>query len=270
MSFLRELFGTEKPILGLLHLRPLPGDPFYPNDGTIDDVIAAAEADLAALQAGGVDGVLVTNEFSLPYQSHVSPVTTAAMGCVIGAIKSQFTVPFGAEAIYDGDATMDLCAATGAAFTRCVFTGAWSGDGGIVNRDIAHTLRHKHDLRLDDLRLFYFITSEGERNIGGRDAVEMAGSLLFNVRPDAYVVGGSGPGRPATTQLFHDVVAVSGDVPVVCGTGCRESNAAEVLSVCSGAFVGSSFKRDGVFENPIDQERVTSFMNVVRDIRGKE
>ncbi len=29
MSFQTELFGTEKPIIGLLHLKPLPGDPLY-------------------------------------------------------------------------------------------------------------------------------------------------------------------------------------------------------------------------------------------------
>lgn len=270
MSFLSSLFGTEKPIIGLLHLRELPGDPFYPSDGTIDKVIDAAKADLIALQSGGVDGILVTNEFSTPYQKHVSPVTTAAMGCVIGAIKDQFCIPFGAEAIYDGNATMDLCAATGASFTRCVFTGAWSGDGGIVDHDVSQTLRHKHDLRLDNLKLFYFITSEDENNIGGRTTVEMASSLLFNVRPNAYVVGGSGPGRPATTQLFYDVKAVAKNVPIVCGTGCREDNATEVLSVCSGAFVGSAFKRDGVFDNPIDQNRVASFMQLIRSIRGEE
>ena len=60
MSFLKEMFGTEKPILGLLHLKPLPGDPFYAPHGSLDDVIACARADLDALQSGGVDGVLVT------------------------------------------------------------------------------------------------------------------------------------------------------------------------------------------------------------------
>ena len=51
MSFLKEMFGTEKPILGLLHLKPLPGDPFYAPHGSLDDVIACARADLDALQS---------------------------------------------------------------------------------------------------------------------------------------------------------------------------------------------------------------------------
>ena len=75
---------------------------------------------------------------------------------VVGALKEHFTVPYGVEAIYDGDATMEICAATGAAFTRCLFTGAWAGDLGLVDRDVAKTLRLKAALRLDELKLFYF------------------------------------------------------------------------------------------------------------------
>ena len=149
MSFLKEMFKTEKPIIGLLHLKPLPGDPFYAPGGSMEDVIACARADLDALQKGGVDGVLVTNELSLPYEKKVSGVTLGAMGMVVGALREQFRVPFGVEAIYDGDATMELCAATEADFTRCLFTGAWAGDLGLVDRDVAKTLRHQ--FRKDDI-----------------------------------------------------------------------------------------------------------------------
>ena len=124
MSFQAELFGTERPIIGLLHLKPLPGDPLYYPGGSIAAVTEAAKRDLEALQEGGVDGVLITNEFSMPYQKRVSAVTLAAMGRVIGALADQISLPWGAEAIYDGDATIELCAAVDARFTRCMFTGA--------------------------------------------------------------------------------------------------------------------------------------------------
>ena len=59
---------------------------------------------------------------SMPYEKHVSPVTLASMGLVIGALKSSIRVPFGAEAIFDGDATIALCAATEADFTPVSYT----------------------------------------------------------------------------------------------------------------------------------------------------
>lgn len=154
MSFLTSMFKNEKPVIGMLHLRPLPGDPLYYPGGSVSQVVEAAKRDLEALQQGGVDGILITNELSMPYEQHVSPSTLASMGYVIGALSHDLSTPWGAEAIYDGDATIELCAAVDAQFTRCNFCGAWAGDLGLINRDFAHTMRRKAALRLDDLKLF--------------------------------------------------------------------------------------------------------------------
>lgn len=179
MSFLTSVFKTEKPVIGMLHLRPLPGDPLFYPGGIVSQVVEAAKRDLEALQQGGVDGILITNELSMPYEQHVSPSTLASMGYVIGALSHDLSTPWGAEAIYDGDATIELCAAVDAQFTRCNFCGAWAGDLGLINRDFAHTMRRKAALRLDDLKLFHFITSEGEVYLNDRTTADIADSLLL-------------------------------------------------------------------------------------------
>ena len=66
-----ELFHVKKPIIALLHLRALPGDPLYEKDATMGEVIEKAARELQALQEGGVDGILIANEFSLPYEKKV-------------------------------------------------------------------------------------------------------------------------------------------------------------------------------------------------------
>ena len=134
MSFLTSMFKTEKPVIGMLHLRPLPGDPLYYPGGSVSQVVEAAKRDLEALQRGGVDGILITNELSMPYEQHVSPSTLASMGYVIGVLSHDLSTPWGAEAIYDGDATIELCAAVDAQFTRCNFCGAWAGDLGLIRK----------------------------------------------------------------------------------------------------------------------------------------
>lgn len=269
MSFLTEQFGTEKPIIGLLHLKPLPGDPLYYPGGTIASVAETAKRDLDALQEGGVDGILITNEFSMPYQKRVSAVTLAAMGRVIGSLSDQISLPWGAEAIYDGDATIELCAAVDAQFTRCMFTGAWAGDLGIIDRDFSQTMRLKSALRLDDLKLFHFVTSEGEVYLNDRTTAQIADSIMFNCIPDALVVGGEAPGRGPSSELVGSVRDAASGVPVVCGTGCRRETVADVLSRCDGAFVGTCLKRDGVFSAPVDADRVVSFMTAARAARGE-
>lgn len=269
MSFQTELFGTERPIIGLLHLKPLPGDPLYYPGGSIAAVTEAAKRDLEVLQEGGVDGILITNEFSMPYQKRVSAVTLAAMGRVIGALADQISLPWGAEAIYDGDATIELCAAVDARFTRCMFTGAWAGDLGLIDRDFAETMRLKSALRLDDLKLYHFVTSEGEVYLNDRSTAQIADSIMFNCMPDALVVGGEAPGRGPSAELVSSVRGSAPDAPVVCGTGCREETVADVLSRCDGAFVGTCLKRDGRFDAPVDAVRVASFMATARAARGE-
>ena len=64
--WIKEMFGVEKPIIALLHLDALPGDPGF--CGSMDTVLEHAKQDLIALKKGGVDGILFANELSLPYQ----------------------------------------------------------------------------------------------------------------------------------------------------------------------------------------------------------
>ena len=81
----KELFGTDKPIIALLHLDALPGEPGF--GGSLDVIMEHAAADLAALQDGGVDGVLIANEYCFPITPNTSTVTLMAMASVIGSLK---------------------------------------------------------------------------------------------------------------------------------------------------------------------------------------
>jgi hypothetical protein len=72
MLWTEEMFGVKKPIIAMLHLDALPGDPLFKSGDDMDMVVEHARADLHALQDGGVDGIIVSNEFSLPYLNELS------------------------------------------------------------------------------------------------------------------------------------------------------------------------------------------------------
>lgn len=268
MTWLKETFGVEKPIIAMLHLSALPGDPLYGRDGSMQQVLDFAAADLAALQNGGVDAVLFSNEFSLPYQRAVSHVTTAAMAFVIGSLSQQIRVPFGVDVISDATASIELAAVTGAHFVRGTFTGAYVGDGGIQNTDAAATLRRKADLRLYNLRLLFFVNQESDVYINDRDIQSITRSVIFKCAPDGLCVSGESAGTEASDDLLVRVKAVSGKVPVFANTGCNAGNIAEKLSICDGACVGTTFKAGGDFNNHVDINRVAEFMQAVRTFRG--
>ena len=73
MEWLFDMFGTRKPIIAMCHFRALPGDPGYDAVKGVAWVVEQARKDLHALQEGGVDAVMFSNEYSLPYFSRWSP-----------------------------------------------------------------------------------------------------------------------------------------------------------------------------------------------------
>lgn len=130
--------------------------------------MAAAKADLLALQEGGVDGIMFSNEFSLPYLTKVEPVTIAAMARVIGELKPLITVPYGVNCLWDPIASIDLAVAVDGKFIREIISGVYASDFGLWNTNVGKTVRHKMAVGAKDLKLLFNIVPEAGQISGGQ------------------------------------------------------------------------------------------------------
>lgn len=268
MNRVHKLFKTTKPIIALLHLLPLPGDPEYDRQGGMRKVINRAREELKALQYGGVDGVMIANEFSLPYQSPAPAAIVAAMANIIGELRAEVKIPFGVNIVQDPVNCIELAGAVEADFARSMFTSAYVGIGGIRQTSIASVMRRKVELNLNDMLMFYMVNPESDVNLGGTDNVAIAKSLIFNCQPDAMCISGRSAGNNADLSIIEQVKAVSNGVPVFCNTGCNIDNVENVFSVADGAFVGTGIKVDRKFRNTVDPVMVEKFMRKVETIRN--
>ncbi|MDX7953492.1 BtpA/SgcQ family protein [Lichenihabitans sp. Uapishka_5] len=266
MTWLTDTFRVAKPIIAMCHLQALPGDPAYDRAGGMAKVVDLALHDLRHLQDGGVDAVMFSNEFSLPYLTKVRPETTAAMARVIGEIRRDIRVPFGVNVLWDPIASIDLATATGALFMREIITGVYASDFGLWNTNVGETTRHRAALA-PDLRMLYNIVPEAAAYLGNRTPVDIARTTVFNNGPDALCVSGLTAGAETDTQVLSQVKAAVPDTMVFCNTGCRIDNIERQLAVADGAVVGTTFKIDGHFSNLVDPERVKAFMAKVRSVR---
>jgi len=263
----KELFGVDKPIIAMCHLEPMPGDPYYDSSGGMSKVVELARIDLHALQDGGVDGVMFSNEFSMPYLTKVRPETVAAMARIIGELMSEIKVPHGVNCLWDPIASLDLAAATGAYYLREIMSGVYASDFGLWNTNAGETARHRKNLDAGNVKLLYNIVPEAAAYLADRDIASIAKSTVFNHGPDALCVSGLTAGAPTDTQVLSSVKKVVGDTPVFCNTGCRKENIAAQLEVADGAVVATTFKVDGVFRNPVDTKRVADFIEAVKVAR---
>ena len=267
MYWIDEVFNVKKPIISMLHLQPLPGDPQYKTGHSMKRVVEKALFDLHAIQDGGVDGIIFSNEFSLPYQRQMNFVTPSAMARVIGELMSEIKVPFGVDCISDGLASLELAAAVDASFIRGTFSGVYVGDGGLYNNDISYTMRRKKALGLDDLKMMYFLNPESDVNLDTRSVPDIAKSLVFKASPDGLCISGSAAGKGVDNELLAQVKTAVPDVVVFANTGCNVNTIADKLSICDAAVVATTFKFDGDLYNAVDVERVKEFMETVFEFR---
>lgn len=267
MSWLKNTLGTEKAIIAMCHLMPLPGDPYFDQNSSMDEVIEWARKDLLALQEGGVDAVMFSNEFSLPYLTDVETVTVAAMARIIGELRGEIQIPFGVNVLWDAEKSLDLAVATGAKFVREIFTGAYASDFGVWNTNVGKTIRHRAAIGGRDVKLLFNIVPEAASYMGHREIEDIARSTVFNNRPDALCVSGLTAGSETDAQILKRVKDTVPDTVVLANTGVRLENVEKQLGIADGAVIGTTFKVDGVFENHVDEKRVRAFMDKVKQIR---
>jgi membrane complex biogenesis BtpA family protein len=264
---LEETFGSRKPIIGMVHFRPLPGSPHYDADGGVDAIVEGAAADIEKLQAGGIDAVMFGNEGDRPYLLKATPESLAAMAAAVAALKPLIRVPFGVDYLWDPVATIALGVATGARFGREVMTGVYDSDMGLWVPDCAGAVRLRHNLGRDDLKLMYNVNAEFASPIGSRDIAQRARSAVFSALADVVLVSGMMTGMAAETSDLQAVKQVLKNTPVFANTGVTIDNIRDILAVGDGCIVGTHFKVDGNTWNAVDGERVKRFMDLVRQVR---
>jgi len=252
----------------MCHLRPLPGDPDYDADAGVEWVVEKARADLRALQDGGVDAVMFSNEWSVPYLLKVEPITTVTMARVIGELHSDLRVPWGVNVLWDATATIELAVATGAQFVREIISGVYASDFGLWNTNAGETVRLRNRLGGQKIRLLYNIVPEAATYLAGRDIAAVARSTEFNCRPDVICVSGLIAGAAADADTLRRVKEAVEQTPVFANTGLRPETVAAHLAVADGAVVGTTFKRNGQIWQDVDEARVRTFMDEVRRVRG--
>ena len=249
---LKNLFGTSKPVIAMMHAGALPGRPRHDPTRNLKPILDALARDLDALQTAGVDGLLFCNEADLPYRLRTGPETAAAMAALVGELSQEIHVPFGIDIVWDPAASLAVARATGACFVREVFTGVYESDLGLMRPDI-------NAIAAEDVAVFANITPEFASPLGHRATKERARSAVF-LGVDALLITGPITGLPTSLEELQTVKAAVPGTPVLASTGVTAGTIKRTLETADGAIVGTHLKRDGVTWNPVDPARAAAFM----------
>ena len=263
-----DFFGNQsKAVIAMAHIGAMPGAPLYDADGGIAKLVDDVVEDIRKLQAGGVDAIMFGNENDRPYLLKATPESVAAMTTIVATAKSELSVPFGVNYLWDPTASVSIGAATGASFVREIFTGVFASDMGVWAPDCATPSRIRSNLGRQDMKLLFNINAEFAHSLDQRPIGLRAKSAVFSSLADAILVSGPITGQPADASDLHAVAEAVDEVPIFANTGVNIDNIRDVMSVASGCVIGTHFKKDGDTWNSVDQDRVARFMDVVEGLR---
>jgi len=267
---LKEMFDVEKPIIGMVHLMPLPGSPAY-EGWDMNVIVENALRDAKVLVENGVNGLIVENMWDLPYfvGKNVPPEEIAAHAVAAREVVKSVNVPVGITVIHNGGrVALGIAKAAGAKFIRvCLYTGAMVWDTGEFDHgNAAELMRLRKALYAEDIKFFADVYKKHAVMFPGIDPKTHAVWTDFYMA-DAVIVTGRMTGSPPDPALVKEVKEVVGETPVIIGSGLNPENAKQLLKYADGAIVGTYFKVKGLTQNPVDPERVRKLMSVVEEIR---
>jgi uncharacterized protein len=266
MSF-QDLFGERKPLIGVLHLLPLPGAPLY--DGAMQKVYDQALAELEVFRRHHLDSVIVENFRDMPYFPRRVPAeTVAAMAAVSREVVRAAEMPVGINVLRsDGEAAIAVATASGAHYVRInVHMGAVVADQGIVQGSSQFSVRLRSALKSRAL-IFADVGVKHAAPIAGRSLDIETRDLTERGLADAVIVTGDRTGVE-TSVTDVEIVRRSTALPLLVGSGATPENIEQMLPKVNGLIVGSYFKKDGAGHNPVDESRVQRFVRRFAELRG--
>ncbi|WP_339103956.1 BtpA/SgcQ family protein [Haloterrigena salinisoli] len=262
-----DRFDADRPLVGMVHLPPLPGAPAF--DGDRDAVRDRALEDARRLEAGGVDGIILENFGDAPfYPDDVPAHVVAEMTAVATAVTDAVDVPVGINVLRnDAEAALSIAAAVDAEFVRVnVHVGTAATDQGVLEGRAHETLRLRD--RIDaDVAILADVHVKHATPVG-EDSIERAAlEAVERGRADGVIV--SGPGTGVETALEDvervaatlDGAATAERTPVFVGSGVTSETIGDCLAAgADGVIVGTALKEGRETTNPVSRERVEALV----------
>ena len=262
-----RLFGARpKTLIGMIHVRALPGTPKHA--GGMPPLLDQALAEAETYRACGIHALMVENMHDVPYVQQPGPEIATAMAVVAREIKrAQPQLPLGLQILAGANReALAAALAAGADFIRAeAFVFGHVADEGYMDSCAGALLRYRKAIGAEAIAVFTDIKKKHSAHAvtADVDIVQTAHAAEYFLS-DGLILTGAATGEAASADELRAVTA-SAKIPVLVGSGITADNLKTYLPLADAFIVGSHFKRDGYWENPLDPARIRRLLDVLAE-----
>lgn len=252
----------------MVHVGALPGTPR--NNQSIQTIVAEAVTDANLLEQEGVDAIMIENMHDRPYLNrNVGAEIVASMTAVACEVRKAVSIPLGIQILAGANKeALSVALVAGFDFIRAeAFVFGHLADEGMMNSDAGELLRYRKHIGAEHIQIFTDVNKKHSSHAISSDiSIEETAKAAEFFLVDGVIVTGSATGEKASKKDV-DGVKQAVKIPVLIGSGIDEKNIQDYWDIADGFIVGSSFKRDGNWENEVDGGRVGQFMRVINQLK---
>ena len=261
-----DTLGKKKVVIGMVHLLPLPGTPFYQEEN-MERALEKAVADATALYHGGADGCLIqTVDRVYPAEDEADYARVAAMAAIAKAVADATGPEFhiGVQIMLNAlKASIAVAKVCGGSFVRCTaLVGATLSASGIVEANPLDVLTYRAHLGAQHIKLIAEVNSMHFRWLGDKPTAEVA-RMAARVGADAVEV--AHPDEAINASLVREIKQAMPRLPVILGGHTTHENVARRLAEADGVFVGTCLKAEG-WDGRVEEERVRAYVKIVSSL----
>lgn len=260
-----RLFGSRpKTVIGMIHVRALPGTPRHA--GGLAPILDQALAEAETYRACGIHALMVENMHDVPYVKNPGPEITAAMTVLAREVKrAQPQLPLGIQILAGANReALSAALAAGADFIRAEgFVFGHVADEGYMDSCAGALLRHRQAIGAGQIAVFTDIKKKHSAHAitADVDIVQTAHAAEFFLA-DGLILTGAATGEAASVDELRAVYAAT-KLPVLVGSGITAENLKSYLPIADAFVVGSYFKQNGYWENPLDPDRIRRLLDAL-------
>jgi hypothetical protein len=261
---MKDLLNRKKPIIGMIHVDPLPGTPQFSRG--MPEIIARAKAEAQIYKDAGIDALMIENMHDVPYlKQKAGPEIVGAMAVVGYEIKNVTGLPCGVQILAGANTeALGVALAAGLDFVRVEgFVFAHVADEGIIDGCAGDILRYRRQIGADDILVLTDIKKKHSAHAltVDVDVMETARAAEFFLS-DGLIVTGTVTGAEVNLEELRNVKKEV-NIPVLVGSGITPENVDRYLAIADALIIGSYFKKNGHWAEAVDLNRVQTLMDTV-------
>ena len=260
----------KKYVVGLVHLKPLPGTPLF-QEGDFELSMEKAIKDTQALLDGGADGCLLQSVDRIYHSSDDTDYArVSAMALITHEVKKLIgkrDFKIGLQLMWNCiTPSLAIAKVCGADFTRCsCMVGSTPSPFGMINADPLKIQNYRKYINAQNVAMIAEIQGYHFKGDYDPDTIRNLAHSAKNCGADAVEV--MHKDEDLNNRIVRDIKSVKGSLPVVLGGGTDLSNVKSRMKDADMALVGSCFQ-GGNWGANIDSSIVKEYVGLVRAMEG--